>query len=312
MIHKNSLQHFNQVQNGFWVRLPKSFGSRLIQGEWRNGDDVFPFPGNPADVITPICQNESEYKTLVAQAILEIQSGRCQKLVTSRIFEVQADDGDMLELFEKWLAIFQDAFVFALHHQDHGIWIGASPELLVHRKGYKLRSLALAGSKSIDDKSNWTPKEQKEHQVVVDMIAETLVHSGASELQLGETTEMKYRKVKHLSTEIKVNYSGDFEDVVRALYPTPALSGWPKSSATQWLIGHEPFDRGLYGGAFTFSSEEEEWAVVILRCCHKTKEGQWMGHVGGGVMSNSNPELEWQETEWKRQAFIFADNADHK
>lgn len=312
MTHKDSLQHFDQVQNGFWVRLPNSFGARVIAGNWKDGDAVFPFPGNPTDDTFSKCQDESEYKTLVAQAIEEIQSGRCQKLVTSRIFEVQADDVGMFELFEKWLTIFEDAFVFVLHHQDHGLWIGASPELLIYRKGSILRSLALAGSKSIDDNSNWTPKEHKEHQVVVDMIADTLVQSGGSELQLGETTEMKYRKVKHLSTEIKVNFSGDFDEVVRALYPTPALSGWPKNSASRWLVDHEPFDRGLYGGAFTFSSAEEKWAVVILRCCHKTRNEKWLGHVGGGVMGNSEPELEWQETEWKRQAFIFADNADHK
>ncbi|MEN9949024.1 MAG: chorismate binding enzyme, partial [Bacteroidota bacterium] len=45
-----------------------------------------------------------------------------------------------------------------------------------------------------------------------------------------------------------------------------------------------------------------------LRCCHKTSNG-WLGHVGGGVMLDSEPELEWQETEWKRQAFIFANDA---
>lgn len=312
MIHRHSLPYFDQIQNGFWVRVPQSFGSRVIVGDWKDGDAVFPFPGNHDAVATHKCQNESEYKSLVAQAIVEIQSGRCQKLVTSRIFEVQADDHDMIELFEKWLTIFEDAFVFALHHQDHGLWIGASPELLVYRKESILHSLALAGSKSMDDDSNWTPKERQEHQVVVDMIVDTLVQSGGSELQLGETTEMKYRKVKHLSTAIKVNYSGDFDDVVRALYPTPALSGWPKNPASRWLVDHEPFDRALYGGVFTFSNEKEEWAVVILRCCHKIGPDQWLGHVGGGVMANSEPELEWQETEWKRQAFIFADNADHK
>lgn len=295
---------------GFWVRLPRTYGSRELSKNWDDQNAAFEFPSvvSSKHAGEDHCQTQAEYQNLVNQAIETIQKGECEKLVTSRIFPITEPKNDGELLVQQWLTLFPDAFIFVIHHPDFGVWIGASPELLIYRNNAILHSVALAGSKSIIDATPWGEKEQYEHEVVIKMIKETFEKQGVKEISTDATTELNFRKVKHLSTPIKGVYSGDFGALVQALYPTPALSGWPKEKAIHWLNLFEPFHRGLYGGVLNFSDGSEQWSMVILRCCHKTAAG-WVGHVGGGVMQDSSPELEWQETEWKRQAFIFADDA---
>ncbi len=296
--------------SGFYVRLPREYGSREIFKAWDEENNVLEFPIVVDEVVTDqgLCQNQLEYQSLVQRAIQTIGSGQCEKLVTSRIFKLESNDFAIETLVEKWISVFLDAFVFVLQHPEYGLWIGASPELLLYRNGRSLHSVALAGSKAKDDLSEWGDKEREEHEVVARMIKDTFIAKGVSEVVASETKVLNFRNVKHLCTNISGYYSGDFGGLVKSLYPTPALSGWPKWQAIEWLCKNEPFQRGLYGGVLNFSEGPEQWSMVILRCCHKTSNG-WLGHVGGGVMLDSEPELEWQETEWKRQAFIFANDA---
>lgn len=295
---------------GFFVRLPNEFGSREIVKTWDNENRVvgFPLSGDISTRCSSHCQNQLEYEALVNKAIQSIVSGECTKLVTSRIFEIQFGSNGEQDLMEKWLKVFPDAFVFVIHHPLHGLWMGASPELLLYRNGIKVHSVALAGSKSNGDESPWGEKEVEEHQVVLRMIEETFLNHGVKDMKCANTKELNFRNVKHLCTPVSGEFSGEFSELVNGLFPTPALSGWPKETAIEWLERNEPFDRGLYGGVLNFMDGNEQWSMVILRCCHKAENG-WFGHVGGGVMHDSIPELEWQETEWKRQAFIFASDA---
>lgn len=295
---------------GFFVRLPRQFGSREILKAWDNDNHVLGFSMNEQTAGEHVshCQSQSEYQSLVKKAIGYIESGECTKLVTSRIFKIEFGSNGEQDLMEKWLKTFPDAFVFVIHHPQHGLWMGASPELLLYRNGENVHSVALAGSKSKEDQSPWGDKEIEEHQVVLRMIEETFLRYDVNHIKCDETKELIFRNVKHLCTPLNGEFSGEFSDLVKGLYPTPALSGWPKAKAIDWLLANEPFERGLYGGVLNFSDGEEHWSMVILRCCHKTSNG-WLGHVGGGVMHDSVPELEWQETEWKRQAFIFANDA---
>lgn len=300
----------NKESFGFYVRLPKQFGGREIYKSWDEDNAVFGFPKSTNSFGRNFahCQSQREYQILVSKAIAEILSGTCSKLVTSRIFKIDWKLNEAEFVIEQWKKIFPDAFVFVLNHAEFGLWIGASPELLIYRHGAKLHSVALAGSKAIGDDSPWGEKEKEEHEVVLRMIKDTFIENGVYNVTHEDTNVVNFRHVKHLCTPVKGEYKGDFGSLVKSLYPTPALSGWPKAKAIDWLSFNEPFERQLYGGVLNFSDGDEQWSMAILRCCHHTDNG-WLGHVGGGVMYDSVPDLEWQETEWKRQAFIFANNA---
>jgi isochorismate synthase EntC len=83
------------------------------------------------------------------------------------------------------------------------------------------------------------------------------------------------------------------------------LAGMPVKPVMKWIVENEQYHRGLYGGIVSVQNHKENYAIVLLRCLHLTKDGA-LGFVGGGVMSDSDAEIEWNETVMKQNAFIFA------
>ena len=293
---------------GIWLKLPNKFGGQMMVIPWSDENRVIPFDANPREINEEIYCSEEQYIRLVSSAIEEMNLGGIQKIVTSRKFEVGYSLEQWEAQIERWQAQFPEAFVFCFNHPKWGLWMGASPELLLYRNNTAFQTMALAGSKRIEDSSDWTSKELMEHQVVVDMIQNTLQKAGAESIQVSNRKEVPYKNVKHLMTEMRGTYYGNWNQLVEALHPTPALCGWPKLSAQDWLSMNEGYHRDLYGGVLNISVKDETWAIVLLRCCH-WQSHQTVGYVGGGVMQESLPQSEWLETEWKRQAFIFADDA---
>ncbi len=304
----NLSQIIHENEWGIWLKLPNKFGGEVLLQTWNDSNQVISFDPKRRDINDELYCTEEQYQNLVAQAVKEIELGEIQKIVTSRKFEV----GYALEQWEsqihRWILQFPEAFIFCFNHPQWGLWMGASPELLLYKKENLIQTMALAGSKSIEDSSDWTTKELQEHQVVVDMIQKTLDQSGARNIQVSALLEQPYKNVKHLMTEMTATYDGNWQQLVSALHPTPALCGWPKRSAQNWLSQYEGYHRDLYGGLLNITVDENAWSIVLLRCCHWQTD-KTVGFVGGGVMKESLPQSEWLETEWKRQAFIFAGDA---
>jgi isochorismate synthase len=111
--------------------------------------------------------------------------------------------------------------------------------------------------------------------------------------------------VKHLKTTIESEVKIPFHPLVKRLHPTPALCGWPVDLAKQWIEDNEGYDRELYGGVVQVQRGEEEWAIVLLRCM-KFELDEAFAFVGGGIMKDSEPNIEWKETLWKLKSFTFA------
>jgi isochorismate synthase len=291
-----------------WLKFPDKFGGEIVELLWNEGNHVIPFDSVPRILSEDKFCTEEQYEDLVANAVKEIESGQIRKIVTSRKFDV----GYSLQQWEaqivRWQAQFPEAFVFCFNHPKWGLWMGATPELLLYSHDGEVQTMALAGSKKIDDPSSWTTKELQEHQVVVDMIQNTLHQSGVENIIVSGRKDEPYKNVKHLMTEMKGTYSGSWNQLINALHPTPALCGWPKSKAQNWLSQNEGYHRDLYGGVLNIFVNDQAWAIVLLRCC-QWQSNKTLGYVGGGVMQESLPQSEWLETEWKRQAFIFAGDA---
>jgi len=192
-----------------------------------------------------------------------------------------------------------------MHHPIWGRWIAASPELLLKRQGSQIETMALAGTVSADSTMEWGSKEIEEHEVVRDMIVQTLKDNDVEHIQVHPRNELYFKTVKHLQTKITGTILGDARNLIHALSPTPALAGMPVQPVLDWIVQHEGYQRGLYGGIINVQDEENSYAIVLLRCLHLTDKGV-LGFVGGGVMPNSDAEIEWNETVMKQNAFIFA------
>jgi isochorismate synthase len=293
----------NQEEKGFYLRLPLDSGGEEWIQPWSQSAHVLPFSAIRKSSST--LMGEQAYQLLVKRAIDTIRDGELGKVVTSRKVKLDFHREHALGLVEKWKSTFPNAYIFVLNHPDWGLWLGASPELLAYQGNGKFNTMALAGSKSSDDASEWTEKEKQEHLVVVNMIQQVLDEVGDQNRTVSPMHELVLNSVKHLKTTITSEVNLPFYQLVKRLHPTPALCGWPIDSAKEWIEQNEGYDRELYGGVLRVQRGEEEWAIVLLRCL-KLEHDEAFAFVGGGIMKDSDPNNEWKETLWKLKSFTFA------
>jgi isochorismate synthase len=198
--------------------------------------------------------------------------------------------------------------------------VGASPELLVTRFGTRLMCRPFAGSapRSPDpeiDAANGaalagSAKNRHEHQLVIDTMRAALAPlcedlSIAAEPQLSRTAA-----VWHLCTPIVGSLrdtSTTAIDLALALHPTPAVGGVPTDAATR-LIAELEGDRGFYAGAVGWcdAQGDGDW-MVSIRCAELSADRRTaLAHAGGGIVAESDPDDEVDETTTKFATILHA------
>ena len=195
-------------------------------------------------------------------------------------------------------------------------FVGASPELLVRRRGRVAVSRPMAGTVPRGDSAaaeadglarlTGSPKEAVEHRLVVDAVADGLAKV-ADRVQVGRPEVVRLATVAHLATEITADLTGPLPtalELAGLLHPTPAVGGSPRDAALAAIAALEPFDRGCYAGpvGWVDHAGDGEWAVA-LRCA--TLDGR-RAHLlaGAGIVPGSDPDAEWAETEYKLRAVL--------
>src|SRR6266568_5621305 len=198
-------------------------------------------------------------------------------------------------------------------------FVGASPELLVSRRGRAVRSHPLAGTvqRSGNPESDErltnamlaSSKQRHEHRLVVEEVVaalrpccdELVVPDGPSIVAL--------RNVSHLGTPLTGHLTDPPPtslDLVARLHPTPAVAGSPTNAAVDYLHRVEGFDRGRYAGPVGWMDArgDGEWAVG-LRSADVDGDRASM-YAGVGVVAGSRPATELEETQLKLQALLAA------
>ncbi len=191
----------------------------------------------------------------------------------------------------------------------YGFWdeqegmLGASPEILfkykIDGKGL-IETVAVAGTKNNTDKTDHfmkDPKEVFEHQIVVEGICESLTPFG--DVKTGALQILKLPKLSHLMTPIEVEAKGrlDFESLVNALHPTPALGAFPKKEGMDWLKTYQQkVPRERYGAPLgcIFERGKQAKCIVGIRNVQWNSHGARIG-AGCGVIVDSHLEKECQE-----------------
>ncbi|MBX9388543.1 isochorismate synthase [Streptomonospora nanhaiensis] len=196
--------------------------------------------------------------------------------------------------------------------------VGASPELLVAKRGGAVVSNPLAGSapRSADPSKDQrravellgSAKDRHEHAVVVEAVAEAL-RPYCRTLRVPEPELAGTATLWHLSTRI----TGELRDtdtpsavLAAALHPTPAVCGTPTAAARAAIAAIEPFDRGFYTGAvgYTDAAGDGEW-VVSIRCAEVSGDSLDL-FAGGGILPGSDPDAELAETSAKLRTLLLA------
>jgi isochorismate synthase len=259
------------------------------------------------------------YEDAVREAVTRIRRGEMRKVVLARTIEVSADHTlDPRLLAHRLRAVDPEAYTFATP-TDEGVLVGASPELLVSRRGLEVRSNPLAGSapRSGDpdeDRANAdglvsSAKDREEHAIVVDAVAETLRPFCVELTWDLEPVLRETPNIWHLSTRFRgvlKEPAASALDLVAELHPTPAVAGTPRDTALETIAELEPFDRGRYAGpvGWVDADGDGEWAIA-LRCAELRGDRATL-YAGAGIVADSDPARELDETERKFRAFLDA------
>lgn len=265
--------------------------------------------------------NESgrdQYLKLITKALEKINSGTIEKVVLSRKIEVNCKLAPLVVL-KQILKTYPTAFCYLWHHPKVGMWVGATPEILIKSKGLEFTTMSLAGTQSTLEftKPQWTKKEINEQQLVTDYIQEALKKVEVS-VERSETETIRAGHLWHLRTQLRGTFApNSFGTVLKAIHPTPAVCGIPLEETKNFIRQNEAYDRTFYTGflgELNFKSDvqrnrnpknqensayrnvvKKSELFVNLRCMQLHK-GKADVYVGGGITRESNPENEWDET----------------
>ncbi len=259
----------------------------------------------------------AHYLHAVESARDAVRSGDIVKAVIARPITVTSDHPiDVHAVLGRLRASFGSSYRFSVDG-----FIGASPELLVAVEGDVIRSHPLAGTAPITgDVDNdarlaseliASTKNQVEHRTVIEMVHDTLLPWCSYLDWEPEPSIVKVANVQHLGSSVEGRLSSPAPNVlelVRALSPTPAVGGHPRSRALELIESVEGFERGPYGGAVGWvdASGNGTWAVAI-RCAELSDDRHSARLVaGGGIVADSDPLAELAETQAKFQAMLSA------
>jgi len=245
--------------------------------------------------------SKKNYFTQIHSFLDELQKGDLKKAILSRVFyEEKSKDFDAIHCFQELHQNNPSAFVYLACHPFSGMWLGASPELLLLKEGTSLQTIALAGtqSKNPTKEYHWRKKEQEEHAMVGQHIEKVLKKIGGGVEAKKGPYSIETDSVAHLRTNYDFNLpkNVDLEEVVKVLHPTPAIAGLPVTNALNCIQNHEKYDRKYYCGIIGEIEQEGNARLFVnLRCMEVGKENIAI-YVGGGITADSDPREEWEET----------------
>ena len=263
---------------------------------------------NVLDFKNNITSLETDYKQhykLVNKAVAEISNTALQKVVVARDLKIKCAKIDKIKLFLSIVDRYPEAYNFCWFHPNTGFWIGASPEPLISLQGKNIKTISLAGTKAKSEKTNtkWDKKNYEEQEIVTSYIKGKLEPYLDSYSVTGPKT-IQAGNLLHLQTifEGKLKSSSTLlSNLIALLHPTPAVCGFPKSLAMEFIDKYESIDRKYYSGFLGKINCNKSRIikhsnlVVNLRCMHIEHDTITL-YAGGGITSKSCPEKEWKET----------------
>lgn len=252
-----------------------------------------------------------EYFDSAKKLLAELHIGELKKAILSRIIrhELPANFSP-IHLFEVLCDKYPEATIHLLAIEGREIWLGASPELLLDVSDNILYTVSLASTLPLNQKTPeamvWGEKEIEEQAIVTRHVADVLRKNiGVHDVHQGETRAVAAGSVAHLKTEFKARIKDGFQrqSLLSALHPTPAIGGWPRGLAQAAIEQIEGHDRSYYGGYFGTVGAEETHLYLNLRCVRITQKHMQL-YVGGGYTDQSDPQIEWEETEHKAKTLL--------
>jgi isochorismate synthase len=262
--------------------------------------------------------SRDQWNQLIIDAVNTINNQQLSKVVVARaVTAIFSDNVKTSPILHQLSRRNPSSKIFALRLQSR-TFLGATPEILLETQEPFVSTMALAGSaprgKTVtEDTLNSQAllrhvKNREEHEAVKGHILNVLKKLGCTVEYPSEPIIKQLPTVQHLFTPITATLppGSSFWSVAQALQPTPAVGGLPPTAAIEWITQHEPFDRGWYAGVIGHVSLKGQGQLLVaLRSA--LIEGQQATLFGGcGIMAQSNPDDEWEESQWKLRSMLEA------
>jgi len=251
------------------------------------------------DVVSPNLEDLRDQHLLkIKQGIEAVKSGELDKVVITREELWKAKNIDFSAIFKDLANSYDDAFVYIWFHPLVGMWIGATPEMLVEKDDEFIHSTAIAGTRNIENNGSWGQKEIREQKLVSDYVVDIFEKNLLSSTREFGPETIKAGKLEHLKTDItgELSSASNINYLINSLHPTPAVCGLPLEKAKEFLQEKEGYSRNFYTGYLgELNLDNHTELYVNLRCLQVVKEGIKF-FVGGGITEESKADDEWDET----------------
>jgi anthranilate synthase component 1 len=265
---------------------------------------------------------EEEFKAAVERAKEYIVEGDIMQVVLSQRM-TKPFAASPMALYRSLRTLNPSPYMFYFNFEDFQV-VGASPELLVKLEEGTVTTRPLAGTRrrgatpeedvALEQELLADEKELAEHLQLLDLGRNDVGRVAAiGSVKVTEKFAIeRYSHVMHIVSNVEGKLR-DVEDkraapiaVLRAAFPAGTLSGAPKVRAMEIIDELEPVKRGIYGGAVGYVGFDGELDVAIAIRTAVIKDGQLHVQAGAGIVADSNPATEWQETQSKARAVLRA------
>ena len=261
---------------------------------------------------------EENYKAAVKKAQNYILEGDIMQVVLSQRLS-QDFTGSPLSLYRALRSLNPSPYMFYYDMGDHHV-VGASPEILVRLEDGVVTSRPIAGTRprgktreediALAEELLADPKERAEHVQLMDLGRNDVgrvAQTGTVKVTDNMMIE-RYSHVMHIVSNVEGQLKPNMDaiDVLKATFPAGTLSGAPKIRAMEIIDEFEPTKRGIYGGAVGYLGFNGDMDVAIAIRTGVIKDKKLYVQAGAGVVADSVPQSEWDETQNKAKAVLRA------
>ena len=224
-----------------------------------------------------------------------------------------------IHLYRALRSINPSPYMFYLNLGEAHV-VGASPEILVRREGDTVTVRPIAGTRprgrdrdadlALERELLADPKEQAEHLMLIDLGRNDIGRVAATgSVKVTERMVVeRYSHVMHIVSNVEGRLRPDVDTVglLRATFPAGTVTGTPKVRAMEIIDELEPSKRGVYAGAVGYLGFNGNTDMAITIRTAVVKDGMLYAQAAAGIVADSVPESEWQETENKARAVLRA------
>ncbi len=306
-------------------RIDEAFNDAQARLDRMQSELMQPISGNVSEIPAPskpvfeINMQEKEFLSRVDLAKEEIRAGEAFQIVLSQRFGIDAK-ADALDIYRMLRLNNPSPYMYLFRFEDGFDVVGSSPEALVKVTGKEVMVHPIAGTRKrsasveedirLGEELLADPKERAEHLMLVDLGRNDLGRiCTAGSVEVVDFMHIeRYSHVMHIVSTVIGELAEDKApiDALFSVFPAGTLSGAPKPRAMEIIENLEPTRRALYGGAigyFDFTGNIDACIAIRTALIHK---GKAYVQAGAGIVADSDPRSEYEETLNKAAAVLGA------